>query len=504
MPSSAATNSARHERRLLLTVPLLGLPNLTGAVLVFFFQNYLVPQPGTDAASLHRTVTTFVAYLAFSFPLAGMGGYLIIRPMLRWIREGRQPTAAERVATVTAPRRMGAMGFAFWIGALVVFGSLAFAEDDSGRQIARDAGATFLGGLTVAVLSALLVESWLRPIVAIALAGTAPPHPRRTAGIAPKMLFSWALGSGVPLLAIATSQLQFDRALPRPSPAALAFLAVVGLGSGALLLALASRSVARPIDAVRHALERVQRGDVEVEVPVDDAGQVGELQAGFNAMVRGLRERRMLEDLFGRYVGPEVAADALARGADLGGEEREVSALFVDIAHSTELTHSRDPAAVVGALNDFFHAVVSVITDHGGWVNKFQGDGALCVFGAPMDQPDHATRALRAARQLRDELAALQRARPELSAGIGVSTGVVVAGHVGAVERFEYTIIGDAVNEAARLVDEAKDASSCVLASGATVDAADDEERARWERTATLQLRGRATPTEAWTARPAT
>ena len=484
------------ERRLLGTIPLLAIPNFVGAVLVFLFQNVLVPDSGSNEVSLRRALITFVVYVAVSFPTAGVLGYVLVRPTLRWLRDRRAPTEEEVVATITAPRRMAAMAFAFWVGALVVFGILAAVEGETARDLVRDGVATLLGGLTSGVLSFLLVESWLRPVVADALAGREPPR-HRSAGVAPRILLSWALGSGVPMLAIAMSQLRLDPAIPPPTPEAIVFLACLGLGSGALMLALAAKSVAQPITAVRNALRRVQDGDDDVQVPVDDAGQIGQLQAGVNEMVRGLRERRRLEDLFGRYVGPEVAADALSRGADLGGETREVSALFVDIAQSTDYAHGRDPAGVVTALNEFFDAVVSVVTAEGGWVNKFEGDGALCVFGAPGEQPDHATRALRAARLLHQALEGV-RERRGLSAGIGVSSGEVVAGHVGAVERFEYTVIGDPVNEAARLTEAAKDTPGCVLASGTAVSRASADEQANWVRTMTLPLRGRATPTEAF------
>ena len=137
------------------------------------------------------------------------------------------------------------------------------------------------------------------------------------------------------------------------------------------------------------------------------------------------------------------------------------------------------------------------VAAEGGLVNKFEGDGALCVFGVPVPQPDHAERALRAARVLRRELLALAAARPGLDAAIGVSSGTVVAGNVGAEERFEYTVIGDPVNEAARLTEEAKHQLGRVLASDETIDRAGREGR-RWLVADELHLRGRSAPTLAY------
>src|SRR4029077_6804534 len=118
------------------------------------------------------------------------------------------------------------------------------------------------------------------------------------------------------------------------------------------------------------------------------------------------------------------------------GERREVSVLFVDLIGSTSLAQTRPPDQVVDMLNRLFAVIVGAVDAEGGWVNKFQGDGALCVFGAPAEQPDHATRALRAARTIRRELLALAATESGLDAAIGVSAGEVVAGNVGAEHRY--------------------------------------------------------------------
>ncbi|HVB90852.1 MAG TPA: adenylate/guanylate cyclase domain-containing protein [Acidimicrobiales bacterium] len=211
-------------------------------------------------------------------------------------------------------------------------------------------------------------------------------------------------------------------------------------------------------------------------------------------MVLGLRERRTLQDLFGRHVGEDVAHQALEQGrVTLGGERREVGIVFVDVIGSTNLAQSSSPEAVVELLNHFFAAVVRVVAAEGGWVNKFEGDGALCVFGAPVAQEDCALRALRAARILRRELLVLAAAHPELDAAIGVSAGTVVVGNIGDEHRYEYTVIGTPVNEASRLTDEAKHRLGRVLASEEAVLRAGGEARS-WLVTGELQLRGIGEP----------
>jgi len=209
--------------------------------------------------------------------------------------------------------------------------------------------------------------------------------------------------------------------------------------------------------------------------------------------VEGLRERQRLADLFGRHVGTEVAQQAIEQRSGVDSEQREASVLFVDLIGSTALAEVLSPHEVVRTLNAYFDAVVRVVSAEGGWVNKFEGDGALCVFGAPATQPDHAARALRAARSLHQALADLAPQFPGLDAAIGVSSGTLVAGNVGTETRYEYTVIGRPVNEAARLTDLAKDRAGRVVASQGAADRAGDELN-RWVSLGTVALRGQSAP----------
>jgi adenylate cyclase len=197
-------------------------------------------------------------------------------------------------------------------------------------------------------------------------------------------------------------------------------------------------------------------------------------------------------------VGAEVARRALADEFALGGELREATTMFVDVIASTQLAQTRLPQDVVTQLNTFFDAVIRCVEAEGGFVNQFQGDGVLCIFGAPEDQPDHAARALRAARSLRKEI---DTERPGgLDAAIGLSSGKVVAGNVGGINRYEYTVVGDSTNEASRLTERAKPMTSRTLASSTTVELS-GEEAENWEEVGTLPMRGRAEPSLAYEPR---
>ena len=162
--------------------------------------------------------------------------------------------------------------------------------------------------------------------------------------------------------------------------------------------------------------------------------------------------------------------------------------LFVDLVGSTKIAVTEEPAAVVDLLNDFFKVVVDLVDLHGGFVNKFQGDAALAIFGAPLPHPDAAGAALAAAREMRIQLGDVLGGT---GFGIGVSAGQVVAGHIGAKARFEYTVIGDPVNEAARITEIAKSEPSSLLAAGRAVEAATPAEQALWVLGEAIELRGR-------------
>jgi adenylate cyclase len=156
----------------------------------------------------------------------------------------------------------------------------------------------------------------------------------------------------------------------------------VSMAVGAGVTWQAARSTADPVLSVREALHEVEEGNLDAEVPVFDGSEMGLLQAGFNRMAHGLREREEIRDLFGRQVGDDVAKEAIERGIELGGEEVDVAMLFIDLIGSTELAAEKPPTEVVERLNEFFTVVIEVVEDAGGTINKFEGDAALAVFGA--------------------------------------------------------------------------------------------------------------------------
>jgi adenylate cyclase len=463
--------------------------NAVGGAVVFLLLTFILPAGVRYAAS---NVAALVGYMLASAAAGWTVSRRLFAPIREWASGARPVADADRRYIARHPLRQSIVNFALWVGSLAVFVPL---NATYGAATAVDVGFTILlGGITTCGLSYLVAERLLRPLNALAFADRVP-RDRLALGVKARLLLAWGLGTGIPLLGIVL--LAVDRPGRSLSLAGLVFLAGTGFLSGAWAMLLAARSVADPIESVTRALAAVERDRLDVEVPVYDASQVGRLQAGFNAMVEGLRERRLLRDLFGRQVGEDVARHAVERGVRLGGERVDVAVLFVDVIGSTPFAAARPPEDVVRALNRFFGAVVQVVGDAGGFVNKFEGDAALCIFGAPVPRDDAATCALVAARRLCERL----QGDDELAAAIGVSAGEVVAGNVGTPERFEYTVIGDPVNEAARLTELAKAHPRRVLASCAALDRAEPQERARWAEEPPVVLRGRDDPTRLATLR---
>jgi adenylate cyclase len=474
------------------------LSNLSGAVFIFVYLSKIAPNEKVpDNTSGAADVVLLIGYLAVSFAITGVVFDRVMRSASGWVAEDRPPTQVERRRTLALPRRLAAICFVPWIGAAIVFGTWdSRYYGHSARQVSEIIFGTLDAGLVTCTLAFLLVERAMRPLFAYALAGGEPEDDRaRVGGVRLRLLITWILGSGVPLGAMAWLPVAAQGATDRTDiGTAVVVLSVFGLLVGFLITEGTARSVADPLRGIERALRKVQAGDLTTRIEVDRAGDLGALQMGVNEMVQGLRERARLEELFGKHVGAEVAQRALEQGSGLDSELREASALFVDIIGSTAMAEVLPPGEVVATLNAYFGCVVRVVGDEGGWVNKFEGDGALCVFGAPATQPDHAARALRAARQLRSEMAELRTKHPGLDVAIGVSSGQVVAGNVGTESRYEYTVIGRPVNEAARLSDLAKGKPSRVLASQEAIARAGDED-ARWVSVGTVALRGQSVPT---------
>jgi adenylate cyclase len=471
-----------------LMAPAMVLANAAGVAVVFALIAWVLPGPELEDRDRLIVINLAAAalYVALVCVVAVTHEYRRWGRISAWLHADREATEKERRDTLRVPLHMLRVSGGGWLIGAVIFFALNAAWS---WTLAVEIGVTtVLGGVTTGAAAYLDAERVMRAASARALAERMPDRPVAP-GVRARALLAWALGSGVPLAgvcAVAIVSLAGEDLGEDELAVAALVLAGVAVATGLLITWQAANAIADPVRSVRDAMARVRKGDFDARVPVFDGSDLGLLQAGFNAMNAGLAEREELRDLFGRHVGADVARAALERGIELGGEELEVAVLFVDLVGSTQMAASRPPHEVVARLNAFFSVVVEVVEAHGGWVNKFEGDAALAVFGAPLPLDDAAGCALAAARTMARRLGA-----DGVEAGIGVSAGRAVAGNVGTETRFEYTVIGDPVNEAARLCELAKLEDARVLAAGCALERARGEEAARWREGEPVTLRGR-------------
>jgi adenylate cyclase len=500
-PRDQAPRRLRIRVQVLLTVLIVGT-NVIGALVVAVVNTWAIPSPAPNRSMTIAIAVAVPSYVLVATLVGAIWGTRRSLAALRWATQPDvDPDRTQRAKALRVPMALTVMQLVMWGLAAVMFTVLTVLLQPSR---ALGTGLTVgIGAFVVAGVSYLLTEFSLRPIAARALSDTRVTGRLRGVGVGPRMAIFWIVGTGAPLVGLLVAAIL--AMAPGGEDTTIRQLAVVTiivcgivLVFGFLLTDLNARSVVAPLLSVRDAMRAVEAGHLDTDVVVYDGTELGQLQSGFNDMVAGLQEREQIRDLFGRHVGQEVAAAAAALGAgeiELGGETRVCSVLFVDLVGSTTYATEHGPTEVVAVLNRFFGVVVDEVDRHRGLVNKFMGDAVLAIFGAPVEHPDHAAAALAAARAMAERLAVEV---PEVGAGIGVATGQVVAGNVGHEQRFEYTVIGDAVNSASRLTDLAKEVPGCVLASWAAVEAARETgspEADRWVRRGETMLRGRSTPT---------
>ena len=436
-------------------------------------------------------LVVLVVLTVMSLAVTVAGALWNITPSLRWYVAGLEPTDGQRRDAINLVRRETAILLSTWA---VGGGVLLVLNPAAGWGAAALLIFGVLFGASSSVSTSLLFSLRVfRPIVAAANKDftarvTAP-------GVIPRLVLMWVVNAALPSLSIAALIVCHAYGWFIPTSASIVIpvvvMTLVSVALGLRALILVSRSISDPIGDVVEAMAEVEHGRIGRFVDVYEQSEIGRLQYGFNRMVAGLIERDRLRDLFGRHVGPDVARLAIEGGESAAGEERDVAILFIDLVASTRLASNRPPQEVAEVLNAFFAIVVAAVDEHGGSINKFQGDAALAVFGAPLRSDGAATAALATARAL----SANMRVLPVVDFGIGVSAGPAFAGNIGAANRYEYTVIGDPVNEAARLADTAKAVPGRTVASGAAIERAGADEQRRWAEHGSTVLRGRSEPT---------
>jgi class 3 adenylate cyclase len=448
-----------------ISLPVLLVPYLGTSFLVVAFQGsgrYL------EAAAVAVVAVLVVTYVLI---LPGLGG---IRLVERWAAGEKVDRVRALGATYTWGRGAAArqvIGNAVLLAlVLVLVGRIAGASASRVVQYGI-VGVTF--GIAV-MLPAVhsFAEASLRParvaIVGDTGIGDSLPRSRPT-------FAAWSNVSTVAnVFLFAVLAAMWAAVFHRASEIPVFSVVIAGaltLGVGVpLTMGAASWPMLRPIRDLADGTERVAAGDYSQRLPVVQDDDLGALAGSFNRMQAGLAERQRLQAAFGTYVDPALAARLLEQGDDVfTGERREVTVMFVDVRDFTPFAEANAAEDTVARLNALFEIVVPAVVDAGGHVNKFLGDGALAVFGAPNDLADHADAAVNAAVLIHRLVA--ERFGGELRIGIGVNTGVVIAGTIGGGGKLEFTLIGDTVNVAARVEQLTKTTGDAILLTQQSVDA---------------------------------
>ncbi len=264
-----------------------------------------------------------------------------------------------------------------------------------------------------------------------------------------------------------------------------------------------SRLILNPLKNLTEASKRIQKGDYKSRVGIVTSDELGDLADSFNDMADSLAEKEFMRDTFGKVVDPEVrdylmsGAGKKSLGTTLGGETREVTVLFCDIRSFTAMSEKMSAADVVSLLNRYFTALGQCINAHHGIINKYIGDAIMAIFGAPVKSQNSARDAFEAALDMRKALVKVNEELekdgfPQLKFGIGIHTGPVFAGTIGAANRMEYTVIGDTVNTASRLESLCKTYKTDLLLSEASAEKLGKENQLSF--IADAEIRGKSEP----------
>jgi class 3 adenylate cyclase len=279
----------------------------------------------------------------------------------------------------------------------------------------------------------------------------------------------------------------------------IAFLVLLNAIISVAIVTLLSHRVGRSMDDLLERMRRILIGDLTGYWTPRTTDEFLDLGAGFNTMLLGLRDREALKDTFGRFVSQDIATAVLGGQVPLQGEAREVSILFQDIRGFTTLSEQTSPAALLHLVNEFFTEMVAAVEAHGGTVKQFTGDGVMALFGVPVSHAEHPARAVRSALAMLTRLEALnerrmRRGEVPLRIGVGIHTGLVVAGCIGPDTRVEYGVVGDAVNLASRVQNLTKEVGAMILITDVT--AARLGNSFAFGKRAVLPVRGKQLPIE--------
>ncbi len=339
-------------------------------------------------------------------------------------------------------------------------------------------------GMTAWTLSYLAIEILNRTVL---LPKVFPDGHVRREGISFRpsfkhlLIFCFMVSSVFPVLILLSSYISVNINNGIKVNGGVVFVSILLLVIAFVIIICLSKLILNPLNRLTQASKNIQSGDYKSRVGIVTCDELGELADSFNDMADSLAEKEFMRDTFGKVVDPEVRDYLMSGigkasiGNTLGGETRQVTVLFCDIRNFTTLSEKMEAAEVVHLLNKYFTALGKCITAHHGIINKYIGDAIMAIFGAPVEAENSALDAFEAACDMRKALKAvneefIKEGLPELKFGIGIHSGSVFAGTIGASNRMEYTVIGDTVNTASRLESLCKTYTTDLLLSEASAE----------------------------------
>lgn len=259
------------------------------------------------------------------------------------------------------------------------------------------------------------------------------------------------------VLLVSLFSLEPQQALAREIKANIARIGLVTLSAVIVLVLGFSRQMTRSIERLVNATRKIAGGDFAVNLPVTSKDEIGRLTQAFNKMVSDLALKERYRSVLHKITDASVAHSLTAGELELGGENRQVAVLFADIRGFTPMTEAMSPEEVVRFLNEHMSALTGVAQEHGGVVDKFIGDEIMIIFGAPVADEHAAANAINCALAMIERRRILNRTTSyPAQIGVGIATGTVLAGCIGAENRLNYTVVGPVVNLASRLCSIAK------------------------------------------------
>ncbi len=411
-----------------------------------------------------------IAVTCTATALALVWGFLRINPSLRpikvWIDGYKDPDSTARAwsAAVGLPLRVVRSELLLPVVPVILSGCISaiLALDLPWTAIFPLFAASVISVGYGAILHYLTIEAGMRPVL-VEINQELPPRLAIGAGALP---LRFRLLATLPAINVITGLVVAAITNGGSGDAALGASVLVAIGVATTisleLTLLLSRSILAPLADLQRATDQIGTGNYEAGVAVTTADEIGGLAASFNQMVSGLRERERIREAFGTYLDEEVADYILSEGFSEEGFRARVTVLFCDVREFTAFAAEADARRVVATLNSLFEVVVPIIAAEGGHIDKFEGDGLMAIFGAPEGYSDHAERAVRAALEI-DSRVNLNGSREGLRMGVGINTGDVVAGSIGGGGRLNFSVIGDAVNVAARVEGATRETGDSVL-----------------------------------------